>query len=623
MRNKKPENEEDLLDLIVTAAAVVDRVERVKSKFRPTPWKKGIRKLEKNVNQYKYRVEHDIEGKSTFRIMLNRIALHFEWKKDIKELSERQDRLKRIIESRRDDKPYVPTVKERVKRGADSIRSWVTNPAMNAWNMSRKWHFSTHLMRYRLARPLGLEYKTVRELLGHIVHGDEAVSCDARRAMEKIIESKNGAKAIPSLVRALADTDNGIRYRAIETIGRLGEKALPALPALIRVLDNDPAPDVRVEAAHAIGVIGPKAKDAWPALEKMLLTRGAERSEAELRYISAVALVWTGWHEGRSHDDAMLQRLAETLNAALADKVMYSKGSFCEAIGMLGKSGAIAIPGLVKMVEAQNYDSPAAFEALLKMGSPAVKDLLYLGLRYHDLNEKAKEAIVKMGVDAVPAVIGAMSNSDMRPTCTTILTRVGEPAVPILIKVLKGGDVNARCNAVMALGEFGEKAEAAIPPLVGALTDISGDVRGTAQQALARIGEPAIPALIEAANSGNPELRRKVFHTFITMAEKGASATPFLIEALRDEDADVRLSAAVAVSYMGGKAVDALPALHALAAKDPEVRETMRKVIDRISSKVERPSGVREVSERPKDITIERMFRGMASDLRPRVRVPS
>ena len=42
----------------------------------------------------------------------------------------------------------------------------------------------------------------------------------------------------------------------------------------------------------------------------------------------------------------------------------------------------------------------------------------------------------------------------------------------------------------------------------------------------------------------------------------------------------------------------------------------MRKVIEKIADKTYRPSGVREVSERPKDVTIERMLRGMASDVR-------
>jgi hypothetical protein len=54
-----------------------------------------------------------------------------------------------------------------------------------------------------------------------------------------------------------------------------------------------------------------------------------------------------------------------------------------------------------------------------------------------------------------------------------------------LIKALKDEDVTVRTNAADALGEMGELA---VEPLIDALNDISGDVRGTAARSLGMPG---------------------------------------------------------------------------------------------------------------------------------------
>jgi HEAT repeat protein len=59
---------------------------------------------------------------------------------------------------------------------------------------------------------------------------------------------------------------------------------------------------------------------------------------------------------------------------------------------------------------------------------------------------------------------------------------------------------------------------------------------------------------------------------------------PALIEALRDKDADVRISAAIGLGYFGDKAKDAVPALQAAQKdRDPRVREAATVAISRIS----------------------------------------
>ena len=77
-----------------------------------------------------------------------------------------------------------------------------------------------------------------------------------------------------------------------------------------------------------------------------------------------------------------------------------------------------------------------------------------------------------------------------------------------LIKALKDEDVAVRTNAADALGEMGELA---VEPLVDALNDISGDVRGAAARSLGKIGDSmAVSRLVQDLDDVNRDVRKNV-----------------------------------------------------------------------------------------------------------------
>lgn len=94
------------------------------------------------------------------------------------------------------------------------------------------------------------------------------------------------------------------------------------------------------------------------------------------------------------------------------------------------------------------------------------------------------------------------------------------------------------------------------------------DVSDTAADALARIGESAVPALIEGLADPKPEVRAQSARALARMGPKAHSAVPALIVALEDEDVAVRLNAARALGQIGAEAEEAVPALMR-AMKDP------------------------------------------------------
>ena len=76
----------------------------------------------------------------------------------------------------------------------------------------------------------------------------------------------------------------------------------------------------------------------------------------------------------------------------------------------------------------------------------------------------------------------------------------GEEAGALLMSRLSDPDEATRCAAALGLGQL--RATAAIPALTAQLGDANGWVRDTAADALAMIGEPALPALVETLNDG-------------------------------------------------------------------------------------------------------------------------
>lgn len=75
----------------------------------------------------------------------------------------------------------------------------------------------------------------------------------------------NALPAAPALVRLLGDEHEIVRARAATALGGIGTASPLTVPALIKAL-GDPDHDVRASAAAALGQVGPPAAEAVPAL---------------------------------------------------------------------------------------------------------------------------------------------------------------------------------------------------------------------------------------------------------------------------------------------------------------------------------------------------------------------
>ncbi len=76
-------------------------------------------------------------------------------------------------------------------------------------------------------------------------------------------------------------------------------------------------------------------------------------------------------------------------------------------------------------------------------------------------------------------------------------------------------------------------------------------LRDAASETLVRIGEAAVPRLVEALNDERPAVRRWAAEVLTEMGPRADAAIGPLMEALGDEDTEVRLAAAQALRAMG------------------------------------------------------------------------
>jgi HEAT repeat protein len=180
--------------------------------------------------------------------------------------------------------------------------------------------------------------------------------------------------AMPVLVELLVDSAHShTREHGAMIIGAFGSRAAPAVPALVRALD-DPIPEVRAAAAEAIGRVGPTAADAAAALGRHI----SDPSPAvRLKVVEATLNV-------RAPGDVALT----VLTTALRDEVPPVRAAAGYAVGgMILSNGRpdtarvdaflAAVPDLlVALTDAEPSVRAAAAFALGQFGSRAPVSVL-------------------------------------------------------------------------------------------------------------------------------------------------------------------------------------------------------------------------------------------------------
>lgn len=144
----------------------------------------------------------------------------------------------------------------------------------------------------------------------------------------------NALPAAPALVRLLGDEHEIVRARAATALGGIGTASPLVVPALIKAL-GDPDHDVRASAAAALGQVGPAAAEAVPALVR--LTRTDRIGFVWLQATKALGLI---------HADPELALPA--LTSELASDWSSLREEALIAIGRFGRAAISTAPAVRK-----------------------------------------------------------------------------------------------------------------------------------------------------------------------------------------------------------------------------------------------------------------------------------
>lgn len=357
-----------------------------------------------------------------------------------------------------------------------------------------------------------------------------AADQSARFVVALELAKQGDPESIPALIEGF-QTDNFITrlYQAAQSLTNLRDVAVPALTAALTAEHET----VRVDAAYALWKIDPK------------------RSQ-ELLPIALDAL--RNWNPALPMEE---QARGPVLDAAIF-------------LGEMGTAANGAIPVLAELLRRRvRLEEPLAWHEDLRVG------LAYLMTQITDS----------------PSAVAAP-----------------------LIEALQANDESLRWGAARVLGEVGQSAAAAIPALTNLLTNEHEfeTIRVEAAYSLAVMGDPlreTLPAITQALKSADWWVRAFMtrllgamgateepvnaeqmfwlnrlffpFHAVRRINDPGQLVVPHLLTALVDDDYNVRRNAAFALSLIGAKATDAIPALIA-TMRTPDVGPIAAEAIAKI-----------------------------------------
>jgi HEAT repeat protein len=438
-----------------------------------------------------------------------------------------------------------------------------------------------------------------------------------------LIDEHPGPDLASLLLEALKNSDAGKRRDIVVRLGKLGaEAAKTTVPALIAILEDpaeearrpgawasessnpgENAADVRLEAVQSLGRIGPAARPAIHALT-LALKKAApakydvvQQMEVSDKPVgSSGAKVRTLTFALVTGDEPMLQACAEALGRirpeakgtvgalrlALRDSDEGVRWAALCALLDCGCDGKELTPILVPFLRDKDAAlRQVAMKALGKCGSPAKEVLPHLTAALQDDNATVREAAVKAlgergseASEAVSPLIGALEDSEtaVRSAAVESLGKIGgadREVVPALVAALGDKEMTVMGAAGMELAKRGSSAKAAIPPLVAMLQESEPTKRGGACLILARFGptaKEAIPALEKMARGDSEEFDRLAAHTALAKIDSSRvkETVRLLSAALGSKDKMVREAAVECLAAIGPEARDAVPTLRGL-----------------------------------------------------------
>ena len=378
----------------------------------------------------------------------------------------------------------------------------------------------------------------------------------------EVIRFSAASTAVSPLERALGDANADVRAAAATTLGVLG--AHEAVPALLGHLD-DPSPEVRTALVLALGRIG-DVRAVVPLLGKV------QDGSHEVRRITVRVL-----------GDLGDSKASSALMLALRDKVVAVQIEAIDSLGRLKASDATSALAPLTLDRSNVRVRSAAVTALGRIGSPAALDALMAALPADDAqsaHSPVRDALAMMGAAAVPRLTSALSSGtsgELASGASLVLGDLGDSHnTRIIVDAMQRGQVPARVG-LLALSKLGDRS--ALPSVLELLDSPSGPVRAAAVDAATQLLEPsqkqgsAVDPIVAQLNKPQTTLDDRVALATLLGRTGSERAAPTLTGLAASKNLRLRLAALAALGQIGAAGQDKL-LLDALRDDEPDVRLT-------------------------------------------------
>jgi len=441
------------------------------------------------------------------------------------------------------------------------------------------WLVVRSMAKQRLLRALGSNDMQVRvEGARTLLEAEKLV--DALPAQPVIRRSKTAAalgeigteEAIQALAVILQDQEEAPKRWARQALVKIGKRSVPTFMTALAA-----GGEIKDEAVTGLVELGPEVA---PQIRFLLTDRaaykGAAEALAQLGETGIQALIDGCYSVDKDLRKQALnnlgkQRVRAAVPAALANlkkEKFVVPGNAIAALGLIGDRSAARdiIPFLTNKDERLGAATALGLLRDPQAVDPLLATLMDTEKAYRDA---AILALRRIGVPALPALMRDLKSPEvlMRRAAASGTIGTGSPTTNVaLAAALRDPDEEVRVSAALALGWKGNVA--AVGALVQALSDAKWRVVDAAVKGLGEIGTEAIGPLLAVLSQpgGAVEVHYQVSRAVATM---GRPAVPILVEALATSPPEAQKWVASALGEIGDpRAVEALERLEANATGD-------------------------------------------------------
>lgn len=342
---------------------------------------------------------------------------------------------------------------------------------------------------------------------------------------------KMGKMAIPSLLQSLRTHPRYAPY-IVETIGYMGPKAKPPLPAMIRVLTQTKAKNIQRRITSSIASVGPQATGAL-----LVLLRHRELRLRRLA-VETLSTIYSGRQKSPSELFSGAMMRAQNKGKSLFEKELANGGSW-------GLGTATS-----KLVRPKGAKCLRAFMQALQDSDDRVKS----GAMYLLSRMKAEAA------PAIPLLVGLLKSrrSYIRSDAAMALGGIGkEPqkVIPLLIEMLKQPHRHDPIDIARALGAFGRPAAKATPVILQRLLRAKKELKGHKKHiaglnyivSLGKIGRGVLPFVTPWLQSKEKKKRLEALSIIRCLGPKARALSAVLQTLTKDKAKDIRDAAKMAL----------------------------------------------------------------------------